>query len=168
MLANLKQSKSSNLLDFAKACRLLKKEWGFKEMSNYFKISQYMLRQIDKINELSPSLQELVKVGKLKIETSYQLWRIPESQREKAAKIIQGLSSNQTRDFIHYAIKYQYDLDKAEKKFEKTKDKKIRLLVLPLTDKIYDDLKISSKKSKKNVHDHALKILENYLYGKKK
>lgn len=166
MMANLKQSKSSNLLEFAQACRFLRDKWGFKEMSDYFKTSSYMLRQIDKINELDLSLQKLVKEGKLKIESSYQLWRIPESKRNEVVKIIQNLPSNKIREFVYYVKKHPNDIEKAKRLFEKGKDEKIKMLVLPLTDETFKKLQQSAKKSKKTVHDYVLKLVEDGLYGK--
>ena len=86
MFANLKggKKKPSNLIEFADACRTLQNKWkgGFKEMSDFFKVSQYMLRQIDKINELDDEVKKLVKAHKLGIDASYQLWRIDAIRRK--------------------------------------------------------------------------------------
>ena len=61
MMGNLKgpKNKPSDLVEFAEACRTLKKLWGFVEMSKHFRTSQYMLRQIDKINELKRKLEKI-------------------------------------------------------------------------------------------------------------
>ena len=54
MMGNLKgaKNKPSNLLEFGEACRFWIEKKGVKKTSERFKVSQYMIRQIDKINEI--------------------------------------------------------------------------------------------------------------------
>lgn len=169
MLMNLKKAKSSNLLDFAKACRFLKIKWGFKEMSNFFKTSQYMLRQIDKINELDPELQSLVKKGILKIESSYQLWRQPEEKRKEISKIIQNMSSSEIREFINFLNETPKDVSvkDCKKIFDKTKNQKVNLVIIPFPNDLFRLLKKHSQKSGKTIHDFIYQIIEENLNGKK-
>ena len=167
MMGNLKGSKNkpSNLLEFAEACRVLKKLWGFTEMSKYFRISQYMLRQIDKINELNPTLQKLIKDGKLGIEASYQLWRINENKRKDVAKIIQNMTTDEIRTFV-YMLQKNPDLSVKEcKKLFEKQEGTLSVLVLPLDTTTYNGLQKKAKKSKLSIHNYALKVLRNDIDG---
>lgn len=170
MMANLKGSKNkpSNLLDFAEACRLLINKWGIKEMSKYFRTSEYMLRQIDKINDLkNPKLKKLIQDGKLGIEASYQLWRLNESKRLEVIEIIEKMTTKEIREFVYFLHKNpDMSIFECKKLFDKTQPEKIRILALPLDSQTYESLKESADKSKLKIHDYALKILERHLYGK--
>lgn len=178
MMTNLKGAKThkpSNLLEFAEACRTLKDEkgfgWGIKEMSRYFHVSGYMLRQIDKINEVkeNPKLKKLIQQGELGIEDCYQLWRIKEPKRSQVAELVQNMTSDEVRRLVYFIVNNpKLSLTEIKKLFEKEKPEKIKLLVIPLDSVTYEDLKKFASHSKLNVHDFALKILENHMYGKKK
>src|SRR2546422_8506572 len=89
LLRSLKgrKNKPHNLVEVAEACRTLRddKDWGWKEMSRFFKVSVYMLRQIDRINDLNPTAKKLVRRGKIKIEQAYQLSRLTGSRQDEAA-----------------------------------------------------------------------------------
>jgi hypothetical protein len=166
MMANLKGSKKkpSNLLEFAKACRMLHNKWGIKKMSEFFNVSEYQLRQIDKINDLNLDVQKLVKEGKLGIEAAYQLWRLSGRRQSEAAEAVLGMTAYEVRSFVHLLkTKPNISVKECTKLFSKTSRSKINLLVLPLTSQTYNRLRQIASKSRKNVHDLVLKILEDYL-----
>ncbi|MDE2590638.1 MAG: hypothetical protein KGL95_13350 [Patescibacteria group bacterium] len=171
LMGNLKGSrkKVSNLLEIAEACRFLIEKWGIKEMSRYFRVSEFMIRQIDKINDLNPKLRKLVGDGKLGIEASYQLWRFNEPKRTQVANFIKDMSTEDIRTFVHFAHKNpDMTLDECKKLFNKTKPEKIRVLVLPLDSETYDALQEIAVHSKLKLHDAAFKVLKRGLgIGKK-
>jgi len=166
LMANLKgaKRKPSNLLEVAKACRILIEKWGIRKMSDYFKVSLYQLRQIDKINDLNPDAQQLVKEGKLGIETSYQLWRLDSKRQSEAAREAVNMTAHEVRQFV-YLLRKNPDASVRECKqlFEKTRTKRIRLLMLPLTSETYNGLQELALKSRQSIHDLALKVLEDYI-----
>lgn len=167
MMANLKGSKNkpSSLLEFSDACRTLlnDREWGIKEMARYFGVSEYMLRQIDKINDLSPNFKKLVSERRLGIEAAYQLWRIKEPKRSQVAKIIPDMTTDEIRSFVHFIHQNpSKTVAECHKLFEKTQPEKIRILAIPLDEEIYAKVKHSADKSKLKIHDYALKILKRY------
>lgn len=171
MMGNLKGSKikPSGLLELAEACRILKKKWGIKEMSHYFRVSQYMLRQIDKINDLNPKLKKLVEAGKLGIDASYQLWRLNEPKRSQVGEIVKDMNTDEIRVFVRLLhANPKLSVSDCKKLFDKMKSEKLRLLVLPLDTEIYERMKKSADKSKLTLHNYALKILRQGLDGKKK
>jgi len=165
MIANLKRykNKPSNLLDFAEACGFLKKKWGLDKMASFFSASKYMLRQIDKINYLNPDVRKLVGAGKIRIEQANQLSRIDKKRQSEAAKEIIGLTAHETRTFVSLLLKSDLSVKECKKRFAKDFLKKVNLLVLPMPDNTFRNLKKHATKSRINMHDLALQILENYL-----
>jgi hypothetical protein len=170
MMGNLKgrKHKPSGLFEFAEACRFLINKWGIKEMSNFFHVSEYMLRQIDKINELKkPKLRKLVKDGKLGIEGAYHLTRIKEPKRTKVADIITDMNTNDRRRFIYFVTKNpNLPLSECKKLFEKEKPEEIKLLVLPLDSGTYEVLLKEANRSHLKIHDYVLKVLRKIVNEK--
>ena len=163
MMGNLKGSKNkpSNLLEFGEACRFWTKKKGVKWTSNRFKSSQYMIRQIDKINEIdNPKLRKMIKDGKLGIEASYQLWRIKEPKRSQVANIVKDMITDDIRRFVYFIVKNpSLSIDECKKMFEHEKPKKLNLLVLPLDSNTYKNLEKEAKRHKLKIHDYVLKLL---------
>lgn len=169
LMANLKGSKNkpSNLLTFAEATSTLlnnKNRWGLKEMSNYFGISQYMLRQIDKINKLDTKLQKLIIKYDLGIEAAYHLWRIQESEKRglndaiKVAKILKDMTSDEVRTLMHFFIKNEnLSIEQCKDLADKVNPEKITILALPLDKKTYDKLQKDSKRLNLKIHEYILK-----------
>jgi hypothetical protein len=167
MMGNLKgrKNKPSNLLVFAEACRFLIDKWGIKEMSKFFRVSEYMLRQIDKINEIkNPKLRKLIKDGTLGIEASYHLWRIKEPKRSQVANIIKDMNSNDIRRFVYFVVKNPtLALSECKKLFEKEKPEETKLLILPLDSGTYEVLQKEANRSNLKIHDYVLKILRRKI-----
>ena len=170
MMGNLKGSKNkpSNLLEFGEACGFLIDKWGVKEMSRYFKVSGYMLRQIDKVNELkNKKLQKLVKEGKLGIEASYQLWRIKEPKRSQVADIVKDMNTDDIRRFVYFIVKNpQLTISECKKLFEQEKPEEIKLLVIPLDSKTFETLQKKADRSHLKIHDYVTKLLRKKAIGK--
>ena|SRR2546428_1839860 len=172
MMANFKgaKNKPSNLLEFAEACgTLLKhKDWGMNEMRRYFHASGYMLRQINKINELkSPKIRKLIKEGKLGIDACYQLSRIEEPKRSQVAEIIKDLPEKEQRRFVYFIVHNpKLSITEIERLVEKEKPEEIKLLVIPLDKQTYENLEEFAGRSKLKIHDYALKVLKEKTNGK--
>ena len=163
MMGNLKGSKNkpSNLLEFGEACRFWTKKKGVKWTSNRFKSSQYMIRQIDKINEIdNPKLRKMIKDGKLGIEASYQLWRIKEPKRSQVAHIVKDMTTDDIRRFVYFIVKNpSLPIDECKKMFEHESPKELNLLVLPLDSNTYKNLEKEAKRHKLKIHNYVLKLL---------
>ena len=163
MMGNLKGSKNkpSNLLEFGEACRFWTKKKGVKWTSNRFKSSQYMIRQIDKINDINnPKLRKMIKEGKLGIEASYQLWRIKEPKRSQVAKIVKDMTTDEIRRFVYFIVKNpSLSIDECKKMLEHENPKELTLLVLPLDSNTYKNLEKEAKRHKLKIHDYVLKLL---------
>ena len=163
MMGNLKgpKIKPTNLIEIAIACRFLIKKMGINKMSERFYVSPYMIRQIDKINELdNPKLQKLIKAGKLGIEASYQLWRIKEPKRSQVANIIKSMNTSDVRRFVYFIVKNPHlSITDCKKLFLDEKPKNINILVLPINSEIYHELEKESQNNKLKIHDYVLKLL---------
>lgn len=169
LLKSLKgrKNKPYNLLEIAEACRTLRDhpDWGWREMSRFFKVSVFMLRQIDKINDLNPPVKQLVKKGKIKIEKAYLLSKLEGERQNEAAMAMLDLSAHETRRFVDILLKSNESVRESKEVFQKAHLKQFNLLVLPMKDNTYRALNKSAKEAGSNIHDHVLKILEEYLHG---
>lgn len=169
LMANLKgdKKKVTNLVSVAEACRTLKGKWGLDEMTNFFRISSFTLRQIDKINDLNPDVRKLVAERKLGIEQAYQLSRLKGNRQSEAVREVTRLTAHETRTFVNLLLKNDSTpVQKCIGTFEKTYLKRPNLLVVPLSSNTYRRLQERASKSKITVHDVALRILEDYLDGR--
>lgn len=170
LMANLKGSrqKPAGLLEMARATRLLITAWGLPRMSNFFDVSEFQLRQIDKINELPAEVKALVKKGKLGIDGSYQLWRLNgDSRQVEAANAAVGMSEAEIRALVK-VLQADSTLrpDEERKKVVEANRKKINLVILPLTDKTYKSLVEIAKAERVNPHDLVLRLVEEYVRAK--
>lgn len=156
------KNKPENLLRFAIACRTLLKKWGIKEMSKYFDVSEYQIRQIDKINELDSKFKKLAKESNSGIEMFYHIWRLQEPKRSQFAKVIQDMNSDDIRTLIYFIRKNpSLSIQKCKKLLDDTKPDQVNLLVLPLDRDTYEVIEKSAQKSKMKIHDYAVKILRS-------
>lgn len=170
LIANLKgtKKKPSGLFEISKAVETMISEWDIEKCSEFFKISEYQLRQFDKLNEFEPTVQEIIEKNKFGVESAYQISRLDTKIQEKAAKIIHGLRSHEVRQFIHLIKQNpKMSMTEARKTVEASLRENSQIIVFPLSLQIFADLQKKSKKHKKKIHDYILQIIEEELYGKK-
>jgi len=88
LMGNLKgtKNKPADLIKLSNACQFMIKKWGIKEVSIFFGVSEYMLRQIEKINHLDSATKKFIQKNKLGIEKSYQLLDKTLSDSRKSIK----------------------------------------------------------------------------------
>ena len=166
LLSNLKKAKTANWLDMATACRFLLRHpnWGIEKMSEFFHVSKYLLRQIDKINELNDDVKELVKNGQLGLEESYLLWRLGEEIQTRVAKEAKGLTAHEFRQVVHLMKRQNMRVREARKVTEGLRTEKVHIMMLPLNSETFELLvKLSKARHDSNIHDTAVHILEDYL-----
>ncbi|TAK16709.1 MAG: hypothetical protein EPO37_07885 [Nitrosarchaeum sp.] len=166
MMANLKGSKkkSVNLLQFAEACRSLKNKWkgGFKEMSEFFHVSQFMLRQIDKINDLDKQFTPLLKEGKLGIDAAYQIWRLDKNRQKDFSKIVPYLTTEEIRAFVNILHKNpKKSVTECKKELDTIRDRNIHVLVLSLESEEFKKIKEHAIKKKQSVQDYVIDLIKN-------
>lgn len=163
MMGNLRGSKNkpSNLLEFGEACRFWTRKIGVKDTAKRFKVSQTMIRRIDKINEIDdPKLRQMIKEGKFKIEASYHLWRIKEPKRSQAAKILKDMATEDIRRFMYFIIKNPLlSIKECKELLDSEKPKNMSLLMLPIDSTMYSELEQEAKRKNLKTRDYILKLL---------
>jgi polyhydroxyalkanoate synthesis regulator phasin len=167
-MANVKGAKKkfSNLLEFAEACEVLIDEYGMKETARQLGISKFMLIQIDKINDLDNAVRQLVRNGELGIESAYLASRIDEKRRFKAAKLMDGMTKNQLRTFVHFLVKDPtLTVEAAKQMSDEVESKGIKILILPLERDLYEKINLAAAKKSLKIHDYVHKLLEEHAHG---
>ena len=171
LLANLKtgRNKPSNLLEIAQACRTVIQSWGMKKTHEFFKVSEYQLRQIDRINDLREDVQKLVEDGRLGIDVAYQLSRLDGMLQSKAATVALDMKEEEWRPFVQLLVNDEtMTIEKARRTVDESKKKRLNLLILPLTEDTFTKLRRIAKAEDENVHDLVLQVLEEYIAKKEK
>lgn len=163
LMGNLKgvKNKPTDLIKVSQACNILITEWGIKEVSQYFNVSQYMLRQIEKIHLLDPDTKNYVRKHKLGIEKAYQLWRIDESKRKDLLPLIKNLATTDVRSLI-YLIKNDptKSVEECKKLFDKKFAREMVVMALALPTDLANRLNRTSKKKKMRPTQYVMKLIE--------
>ena len=165
VMSNLKGSKikSVDTVTLAEAVREVGKSMKQGEMNKFFDVSHTMLQRINRINQLSEKTKEIVRESGFGIEKSYMLTQIPVEQEEKVAKAIIGMTAHDTRKFIKMLKISEKSIEECTKDLE-AMQKTFSLVVIPMPESLYRQLLILARKHKKEPHDLALSILEEYIH----
>ena len=167
LLANLKgpKTKPSKISELATACRTLKNstDWGFEKMSEFFKVSRAMLREIDKINELEPEYKKLADERKIGIEAAYQLTRIDKSKRHEVAKLFQSMNTVEIRNLVFYMINSPtMSVTEAKRRSDNLNAPIVNILALPISNALRVKMEENARRKKQSLHEYAVGILEKY------
>lgn len=167
LMANLKGSKSKDVLltDMATAIHVLKtKGRKLEDMAKLFDVSKYMLFQINKINKLNDYAKKCIKKRELGIEQSYLLSKLSGTRQDQVAKELLNMNAHDSRKFVNLVLNEEkMSVAQCKKLFEEKILKKFSMLVIPMPENMYKKLVNRSKKSKKDVHDFAYSVLEDFL-----
>lgn len=166
LMRNLKGSriKAVDTVTLAEAVKRVKIDMTVSDMVDLFNVSHTMLQRLNKINQLSDETKNIVKRLGFGIEQTYLLTRIPAKIEEKAARAMGGMSSHEARKFINMVRNSGKSVEECKKEFN-AQQKNFSLLVIPLHNDTYQLLSKQAKKSNKQIHDHALDILEKHANG---
>ena len=167
LMSNLKnvRHKTVNLIEFSDACNLLIQKWGIKEVSRYFNVSQYMLRQIEKITRLDFATKKYVQKHGLGIEKSYQLWRIDESRRQELLPLIRNLTAADVKN-LAYIIRHEptKSTQECKKIFDEKYVRETTVLVLALPPDLASRLNQITRQKKMKVTTYVTKLIERECY----
>lgn len=177
MAANLKgpKIKYSNLLEFAEACDYLIKKWkSVAEVARFFDVSDFMIRQINRINTLSTEAKGLVGEGRIGIDTAYWISRIDFDERKQntvAKYVVENeVTSKETRILVDMIIsEKKSDLSPLLKKFEeiRPKNREVHVLVVPIAGPTFSKFRKLASSEKLSPHDLVLKLIEEYIDAQK-
>lgn len=163
LLANIKGSKikPTNLIDFAIACRTLIDQFGIKKLASTLNVSEYQLRQIDKINDLEPRIHTLIKNKKIGIESAYNIWRLPPEIRYAASIEITDMKTHEVREFVKI-LKNNPKLSpkNIKKQIYDSMRNKIYLVTLQIPVELMSKIK---KSGHKDIQKLMLDLLENFV-----
>jgi len=163
LMGNLKgvKNKPTNLIEISSACNLLVKNWGIKEVSRFFDVSQYMIRQIEKIDQLDSETKKFVQKHHLGIEKSYHLWRLDESKRKEILSLVRNLNSEDVRNLIYLIIhEPNKSVQECMKIFEEKYSKETIMMVLALPTDLSKKLQSISRKKKMKPVQYVKKLIE--------
>lgn len=163
LMGNLGGSKNkpTDLVTISHACNFLIKRWGIKETSSFFGKSEYMLRQIEKIQQLDSVTKKYVQKHKLGIEKAYHLWRIEESKRAELLPLIKNLTTGDIRNLI-YIIRHEplKSIKECKEIFDKNYSKETTILALSLPSDLVHCLTRISKKKEMRPNQYVMKLIE--------
>lgn len=163
LMGNLKgpKNKPTNLIELSLACEVLIKEWGIKEVARYFDTSQYMIRQIEKINQLDSDTKKYIKKEKLGIEKSYHLWRLNKSKRQEVLPLIKNLTSSDVRNLVYVIIhEPTKSIKECKKIFDSKYTKETTIMALSLPPDLRNRLTQISKKKNLNPVQFVKNLIE--------
>jgi hypothetical protein len=74
------------------------------------------------------------------------------------------MTTDEIRGFVYFLKKNdKSDVDEAKKEFDKVRDQKFNVLVIPVESIVYSELAELSKKSKMNIHDYVLNLIKKNI-----
>lgn len=166
-MGNLKgvKNKPTNLVEISNACNLLVKNWGIKEVSRFFDVSEYMLRQIEKISHLDTDTKKFIQKHHLGIEKSYHLWRLDEAKRKEVLPFVRNLSSDDVRNLVYLMIhEPKKSVKESMKIFEEKYAKESTVMVLALPTDLANRLQTISREKKMKPTQYVKKLIEVACY----
>ncbi len=167
LMGNLKgtKNKPADLIKLSNACQFMIKKWGIKEVSIFFGVSEYMLRQIEKINHLDSATKKFIQKNKLGIEKSYQLWRLPDDKRAEALPLIANLTTADVRNLV-YLILHEpgKSVKECKRIFDKKYSRETTVLALVLPSDLANRLDKISKKKNLKPTQYVSELIEGVCY----
>lgn len=171
LMANLKgpKVKPSDWIQIAEACRKLRNSdsWGLPKMASFFQVANYLLRQIDSLNQLHPEVKKLVRNRELGLDEAFLISKMPYQKQLAVARfaIQSKINSKELRQLAYLIAKYpNKDFEQVKSLFAKTRQKKkMRLLILPLDSELYVKLKQGALRSRMKIQDFIFKAVEEKI-----
>lgn len=167
LMGNLKgaKNKPTDLVSMSEACNFLIIKWGIEETANFFNVSQYMLRQIAKIDKLDSQTKKYVLKHKLGIEKAYHLWRIEEPKRKELLPLIKNLSTADIRNLV-YLIRNEptKSIKECKEIFDKKFTRETTIMVLSLPLDIANRLNHISKKKNIKSPEYVMELIKGVCH----
>ena len=141
------------------------------EAAKRLRVSTSLLNSVLRLRDLDPGAQELVRKGLVLFDSAHRLNTIQPSGRQyEVAKLLIGLSNKQQRDLIQHALRYP-ELDLADFRMKLTHEKErresVRVVILPISEEKYRQLKEAGKGANQPVQDLLMSIISEWLECRK-
>jgi hypothetical protein len=165
-----KKKKRLNWIEIAERIRKEKEIRGSMEkVAEHFNKSVSLLNSIARLKDLDSRVQEIVKKGDIGFDSAQRLNVItPASKQFEVAKLLVGLQNKKQRDLIAHAKNLSESdlLDYREKVLgEKVRRERLRILILPMPEQLYQDLERRSKDENKPIEKLVPQIIRHWLYS---
>ena len=163
-----KKPKKDSWTYIAESISRLKKMYGsITEVAEKLSLSKETIREILKILNLSDKVKTLLNEKKIAYDAAWRLASIKDKKtQEKTANAIIGLSAHDARDIVRFArLHPKEDVSKYANRLIESKGttQKIKLLIIPINEVIYEKLLRFSTSSKLNVSDFIEKIVLDWI-----
>ena len=142
---------------------------SIEKVAEHYNKSASLLNSILRLKDLDARVQQLVKGREIGMDSAMRLNVIEAPDRQyEVAKLLVGLSNKKQRELIMHAKRFpEYDLiDYREKVLkEKVRRKRLRVLILPMPEELYQDLERRSKDEDKPIEKLVPEIIRHWVYS---
>ncbi len=172
LLKNLQGYRTDDWITIAKACKELKEFYGsdYKIAQKVGKTREH-IREILKLLDLTPELQESVRNDKLVKEVAWRIAGIKEKSKQKIiAKAVDGLNAHDARELVYYYVRNpEGSLDDYKGKILNTKNRieDMQVIILPINKETLIRLKSVAKTKDTTVQKLILTLVNRFLTGEK-
>ncbi len=165
------KGKKRKLLDWiaiAERCEKAVKMYGSaEEAAEKLSVSSSLLNSILRLKKLDPRVQEMVRRRELLFDSAQRLNVIKPNDRQfEIAKILVKVSNKKQREIIQHAKNFP-DSDLVDYRNrvagEKVRRERIRVLILPMREEMYQLLGRASRKEGKPVEKIILELINDWL-----
>lgn len=175
LFLNLKgnKKKRDDWITIAEKCKnIVDNNKNRKEAAKKLGVSPELIRSIISMLELPKDVKKLIREGKILFDAAQRLNTIKfvDKDKEKAKRIevaneIAGLKSHEQREIIRYAKKFPNSgLKNYKKRVTATREiKRVHVLVIPLDEPMFKNLKKISKKRDLSLEKTALELISEKI-----
>lgn len=177
LFLNLKgnKKKRDDWITIAEKCKnIVDNNKNRKEAAKKLGVSPELIRSIISMLELPKDVKKLIREGKILFDAAQRLNTIKfvDKDKEKAKRIevaneIAGLKSHEQREIIRYAKKFPNSgLKNYKKRVTATREiKRVHVLVIPLDEPMFKNLKKISKKRDLSLEKTVLELISEKIMG---
>ena len=139
------------------------------KVAEHYNKSPSLLNSILRLKNLDPRVQEMVRRREILFDSAQRLNPIKPADRQyEVARLLVGVSNKKQREIIRRAKQFpNSDLVDYRRRVlgEKVRRERIRVLILPMPEEMYQDLERKSKEVDKPVEKLVPELIGRWLYS---
>lgn len=173
LLANYKGSKkkSSDLLTIATATRFKIRQWrSIRRVAEAFGVSAQQVREFNSLLDLPPDVQKLFEGHRTGVSKWYELSKLSDPKKQsEVGRFVAKLGAIDTRAVVDYVRRHPEDpVDVCVRRVleSKTIKEDIHVIVVPLNQATFHNLREESQKLEMPLENLASKLIEEGLKQK--
>lgn len=169
LLMDLKggKKKRRNWIEIANDAEILVKKYHYtpKTLAEKVDVSEQLIRSLLSLKDLPEEVQAYVRRGDILFDSAYRINAIAGKERQiEVAKTVARLSNKVQREIIVKAKNPDTNLeDFRAHATKKAVREKLHLIILPMSEEIYQPLASQAKKESRSVEDLILKMIHDSL-----